>query len=187
MATFNASVTASSDDAQESSGTMNLTATTLNANFTTHITGMRFLSVTIPQGATIDSATITVYLTSTTYDDPDINIKGEAADNPGTFTTANNNITNRTKTTASVNWTATGIGTGNKTSPDIAAVIQEITDRSGWASGNALVIFFTGNNSSSAIRWASADSANPTAQLDVTYTTSTGITLKADHYRKLLA
>lgn len=186
MPTFTASVNASSDDAQESSGTMNLTATTLNANFTTHISGMRFLNVTIPQGATITAATLDIYLTSTSYDDPDVNIRGEDADNPGTFTSTTNNISNRAMTTATVNWIASTLGTGTKTSPDISSIVQEIVDRSGWASGNAMVIFINGNNSASLLRWSSADGANPTPTLTVTYSTSTGITLKADHYRKLL-
>ena len=42
MTTFTTAVAASSDDAQETSGTVNLTATVLNANSTAQITALRF-------------------------------------------------------------------------------------------------------------------------------------------------
>ncbi len=186
MPTFTASVNASSDDAQESSGTMNLTGTALNANATTQISGMRFTGVTIPPGSSIETATLELYLSSGQYDDPDVTIYGQAADDAATFTTTTNDISSRPSTTAAVVWTESGIGTGARSTPDLASVVGEIVGRAGWASGNALVVFIQGNSSSSALRWAAEDGASASAVLSVTYSTSTGITLKADHYRKLL-
>ena len=72
--------------------------------------GLRFQNIDIEPAAVIEQA----YLTFTTYADynPGINeadiniaIHGIAGDNTPTFTTVNNDISNRTKTTASATWT----------------------------------------------------------------------------------
>ena len=52
MTTFTASVAASSDDAQESGGTVLIDGTNLNANAATQISAVRFQNVTIPPGST---------------------------------------------------------------------------------------------------------------------------------------
>jgi len=59
-------------------------------------------------------------------------------------------ISSRPRTTAEVwwtppPWTAVGeVGPGQQT-PNIAPVIQEITDRAGWTEGNAIVLIVTGD------------------------------------------
>lgn len=184
MAEFTASVAASEDDAQESAGTMALSASVLNANATTQSSGMRFTDVTIPPGSAITAATLDLYLVTGSYDDPDVTIRGEDTDDAAAFSETDDDITGRDTTAASVTWTASNVGTGTRTTPDFAAVVQEIVDRPGWASGNALVVLIAGNSSSSALRWASFDSANPPAELNVTYTPPGGVAAKAMHLRR---
>mgnify|MGYP001399908884 CR=1 FL=1 len=152
MPTYTASIAASTDDADQAAGTVSLTGTTINVNGTGQYGGLRFTGVTIPQGATIDSATLDVEIISTTYDDPDLTIYAEATDDAATFASSSNNISGRTSTTATVTWTATAIGAGVKTSPSIAAIIQEIVNRPGWVSGNNIAIIINANSSASFFR-----------------------------------
>src|SRR5690606_2962341 len=81
-----------------------------------------------------------------------LTINGQAADNPGTFTSANNNISGRTTTTSSVSWalnnTTNWVAEQVRASPDIATIVKEIVDRSNWESGNSLALIVTGNSTS---------------------------------------
>ena len=99
--------------------------------------GLRFPSVAIDQGATILSATLGFNVTSRAGS-PDIDWHGVDADNQGQFA---NSVGQRprdaTKTTAFTNFTASG--TGARTI-DVTAIVQEIVDRAGWVSGNAIAL-----------------------------------------------
>jgi hypothetical protein len=175
MATFSATITASADDAQEAGGTVTIDGGALNANSTTGYTGMRFQNVTIPAGSTINTATLNVYLTSGSFDDPDITIYAEDTDDAAAFTTSANNLSSRTPTTANTVWNAASIGTGVKTSPDFAAVIQEIIDRGGWTSGNDIAILYVGNDASSLMRIRAYDAGGGDyATLNIDYTPGGG-------------
>lgn len=114
------------------------------------IIGVRMPNVVVPQGATIAHA----YLRFIAQDDytagtHDCTITGEDADNAAQFTpgTGNANISGRTPTTATVAWGIPAIYWRDLVStPDIAAIVQEIVDRGGWASGNAMSFKFTGSD-----------------------------------------
>ena len=143
MTTLNLQVSASSDDAREASGgAVSITATVMTMNSGSAWIGWRFLNVTIPQAAVINSATFQPYVDSTASDDPDGDLYANDVDNAATFTTASNNISSRALTTAKTNWTATGVGAGFVSAPAVTAVVQEIIDRGSWASGNALAILY---------------------------------------------
>ncbi|MEM1320485.1 MAG: T9SS type A sorting domain-containing protein [Bacteroidota bacterium] len=111
--------------------------------------GMRFQNIFIPQGATIDSAYIIVYSheAKTPEDVARITIAGEATDHTETFTETEL-ITARPQTSASLLWEvneAWGLWTPHRT-PDLKDIVQEIVDRGGWQSGNALSFFFLGED-----------------------------------------
>ena len=91
---------------------------------------------------TIDSCTIQLN-NSFGNDDPEMDIDGEDVDDASTFTTSNNDITNRTRTTAQVTWTETDTGTGWVTSAELKTIAQEISDRPSFA-GDGLVFILTG-------------------------------------------
>lgn len=169
MTTLTRSVSASSDDAQETGGTMNLAATNLNANSASQTIGLRFTNITIPAGSTINSASLTVNVVSTTYDDPNLTLRGSGEADTTTFTSTTNDITDRWKTSAAVSWNASNIGAGAKTSPDLAALISEIVAIPGWASGNDMNIYLAGN-SGSAFRIDSYDNGSNAPQLTIHYT-----------------
>jgi len=71
---------------------------------TAQTVGMRFTTINIPQGATIDSAYIQFTVDETDTETTNLTIKGHDVDNSSTFTTTNKDISNRTPTTASVAW-----------------------------------------------------------------------------------
>jgi MSHA biogenesis protein MshQ len=103
---------------------------------------LRFTNVTIPSGATIDSAYLEVVCNLAQATTVRTNVFGEDADNPAA-PTSSADFLGRTLTTEVVLWS-----TGNwaldsvNDSPDLAAVIQEIVDRGGWASGQAMQLFW---------------------------------------------
>lgn len=122
--------------------------------------GGRFTNVTIPQGSTIDLAYLTIRCRSATSGTT-VNsyISAEDVDNPATFADDATAFDNRyaARTTAQVAWDNIAAWTldVDYNSPEIKTVIQEIVDRAGWASGNAIVIFwedFAGRSTSGAGR-----------------------------------
>lgn len=150
--------------------------------------GLRFTNVTIPQGATILTAKV-VWVASRSSSSATVNatIRGQAADNAATFTAGGgggvSDFTTRLAalTTASVAWNAIASQTSGSSydSPDITSVVQEIVNRGGWTSGNAIVVFFLENSSSNgAARFTSgyAHGSNY-PKLVVTYSTSTNVTV----------
>ena len=110
--------------------------------------GMRFNGITIPPGATIALATIQFKVDEDTTETTTLTIRGQAADNPPTFSSSAN-VVSRTPTVASVVWSpppwpSRGATGSDQRTSNIAAVIQEIVNRQGWVSGNSLVIIITG-------------------------------------------
>jgi|GEM_PF-1973088 len=100
-------VNQSSDDAEETStGSVRLTSSILDmmSSGGNRSVGLRFRNVTIPQGATIDSAYIEFVVANSTTTSTALTIYGQDYDNPPTFSTATSNVSSRTKTSASVSW-----------------------------------------------------------------------------------
>lgn len=110
---------------------------------------LRWIGINIPQGAIINSAYIRVKSSSTqsgTVVRTDFD--GDDEDNCATYSTCAN-LWGRPRTTATVAWDGIGdwaAGTWYNTI-DIKDVVQEIINRLGWASGNALGIFWNGARS----------------------------------------
>lgn len=125
--------------------------------------GLRFTAVAIPSGATIIGAWIQFKADAVRSEATDLVFQGQAADNPATFTLADHDVSSRPRTTASANWsppawTVVGeAGPAQRTS-DLKAVIQELVDRPGWASGNAMAFIVTGTGQRTA-RTFEADAA----------------------------
>ena len=151
---FHKSTRASADDwaGPNESGAFNSSDTYYyigNLSGTASKVGLRFQSLAIPQGAVIEAAYLQPVFTGVDAGTPNILVKGVAADNaaaPADLTASNA----LTRTTASVAWSITG-GTNEGdvlNSSDISTVIQEIVDRAGWASGNALTLFLETDSAS---------------------------------------
>jgi hypothetical protein len=108
--------------------------------------GFHFPNVTIIQGATITAASLTFEsLSNYSGLGPGIDnttLYGDGVDNSAVFSTANNNISGRALTSNSV---ANPGPDGAGFSANITAIVQEIVNRGGWASGNAMSMLFIGN------------------------------------------
>jgi hypothetical protein len=124
-------------------------------------TQLRFTGVPIPAGSTINSATIDVVFDSGIEDNPSADIFAVDEDDASAATNASEAVA-KPLTSASVAWVASGLGSAPSvvTSPDFAACVQEVVDRAGWASGNALVVVFQGRTSGGGVRYARARSAD---------------------------
>jgi type IV pilus assembly protein PilY1 len=173
--TETAQVSANYDDAEElSNGTMDRTDGDLDLS--EKKVGIRFLGIDVPKGSTILSAFLEVYAdgASTENPNPTVTITGDDVDNSAQFSSTTNDITDRSDTTASVNWALGDFITDNEvqTSPDIETIVKEIVDRTGWASGNAMSFIFNDDRRTRAIESYDGD-PNQAARLTITYESNT--------------
>ena len=135
----------------------------------------RFTSVTIPVGATIDTAVASfVSFNNASGTTVYTNIYCEDADDPAQVT-SQADFVSRTMTTAFTAWDSIAAWTGGTgySTPDFTSAVQEYSDRAGRASGNAIQMFWKDDSSSvGAFRLGAAyEHASYTApQLDIDYT-----------------
>ncbi len=110
------------------------------------------------------------------------------ADSPSDFS-SDATLNERTRTAASTSWSANNTGLGWQTSPSIVAVIQEIVDRGGWASGNALVtlaIVATSNPTKSFVAESYDSNSSLAPKLDIDYTDGgSAIPIFRHHYEQM--
>ena len=146
-------VNASSDDAEQTSGAaavLNSTDLELVTDAAAQTIGMRFTGVTVPRNANVTKAYIQFTTDETGTAGTSLTIRAEASDNATTFTTATNNVSSRARTTAAATWAPAAWNVvdeagANQRTPDLSAVLREVTNRSGWASGNALAFIVNGS------------------------------------------
>jgi len=166
-----------SDDAEEAvaNGAMNLGSSDLEMTMeaTEQIIGLRFADVNIPEGAAISGAYIQ-FTTDETDDQPtNLLIEGELSPDSPTFTSADGDISSRSRTAASVAWEdipawdVVGEAGPDQQTPDLTAILSEIIGQPDWASGNAVTFFVSGTGSRNAISFN--NNANAPARLVVTF------------------
>lgn len=133
MTTTTLYVTASGDDAEEEFGQVNLAGDfpSVTENF---LSGLIFPAVPIPPGATVATALLLIVPYSVDSDTPNLTIRGEI--DPAAWSEAvEYDLTDRAKTSEGVIWNEAAVYAGAgvyATSPNLAAVIQEIIDYGGW-------------------------------------------------------
>ena len=152
MTTINKQISLGTDDCFEQDDTG------FNPNFATnkigyasgsiYDVGLRWQSLNIPQGATIISAKLSLYLV-TDVGTLVANIIGIDEDNTVTWA-ADDRPSQRTKTTATI--TANKVNWDNWTVDswidiDITNVVKEIIDRGGWSANNDLAVVIEGSGS----------------------------------------
>ena len=125
------------------------------------LTGLRFIELDIPQGATIVSAHLQFTAASPRSDggsraegsnsiSTTLLISGEASDDALPFVDQEvNNISNRSLTGSTVEWVdvpewETGASGPDQRPPDLSQIVQEIVDRAGWSAGNAMAFVISG-------------------------------------------
>lgn len=154
--TVEAVVATGTDDAEEgSSGLVYLESSDLELVYDSYnnagnqTVGLRFADLAIPAGASIIGAYVQFKVDEATLDLCHLTLRGQAADHAPTFSPVNGNLSNRPTTAASViwgpvEWPVVGEAEFGQRTPDLAAVVQEIVDRPGWNSGQALALLITG-------------------------------------------
>jgi hypothetical protein len=178
-------ITAGVDDAEErQDGSVTRTSTDIELVFSaegavagTNTVGLRFVGVPVPNGLTIVNAWVQ-------FETDEINIpgavtvtiQGQAADDAPGFVANPFNISSRPRTSASApwsppDWAIVGEQGANQRTSDIAPVIQEIVDRPGWVSGNALVLIITGTDTTQRVARAYEGRPPGAALLHVDYFT----------------
>ena len=173
VTTLTVPVAVSADDAEESAGTVALANPVLkivNRAGVNQTVGLRFTGLSIPKGATIQSASIQFQCNTKTIGAASLTIEGQAADNPATFAKTTNNISARPRTAADVAWVpapwaTVGARGPDQQTPDLTSVIQELVNRAGWGSGNAMVFIITGTG----VRTAESFNGTFAPVLSVTY------------------
>ncbi|HPC92137.1 MAG TPA: hypothetical protein P5317_07655 [Myxococcota bacterium] len=148
---------------------------------TDYAVAVRF-NLNVPQGATICSAYVQFTAEGNVSNGVmDITIDGEDVDSSVPFTTTAGSTLARTRTTASVAWSNIPQWANNQAgvaqqTPDISTVIQEIVNRSGFAQGNPVALFFVPGNTGYRRASSITDGAEA-PQLHVTYVIGTGSTV----------
>src|SRR5436190_23573129 len=111
--------------------------------------GMRFTNLSVPKDATITRAYLQFTAKETQSEATNLVLRGQAADNPATFTSATSNVSSRPRTAAQVSWAPAAWSTlgesgASQRTPELKGIVQELVNRAGWASGNAVVFIVTG-------------------------------------------
>lgn len=147
-------VRAGADDASElENGTVNRGSGDLELGSDQGIpttTGVRFTGLQIPRGAQILNAAVQFNADELDRAAATLTVRAQAADHAGGFTTTAFDVSSRPVTAAFTawsvpTWTVFGAQGPAQRTPNIASVVQEVVDRPGWASGNAIAIVITGS------------------------------------------
>ena len=153
-----------------------------NQGASPHDIGMSWDNVTIAAGSTISSATVELFMTYNSGNNSDLitRMQGFDVDDVAVFG-ATNRPSQIAQTTALVNRTYTtsgdwGVGAW-LSCDDASAIIQEIIDRGGWASGQALGVVLKDNGSALGDYWQLQDYGRNTAEaakITIVYTAGGG-------------
>ena len=157
MTTLDLQIEASSEDAnQDGTGAMNLTNVNVPVDASGDWGGLRFTD-SPPQGATIEVASLSLYLHTASNDSPHIDVYAEDSDSA------------RSRTTAFADVDADDVGVGWY-DIDVASVVQELVDRATWGSGNPIACLIDGVTSTN-LRFRAYDfDTSLAAKLHIEYT-----------------
>ena len=149
-------IAAGPDDAEErASGAIDMVSSDLELMIdgsTQRAVGLRFTPLAIPRGVNVTRAYLVLKAAGLQSEPTTLTILGQAIDDAPAFTSTAGSLSARmtaqAATTARVTWADippwTTLGALHET-PDLAGVVQEIVNRPGWQSGNALVILINGS------------------------------------------
>ena len=132
---------------------------------------MRFRNIAVPRGAVIESAYVQFQADEKDSEPTTLSIAAHAVDNASTPSTRRGALSRLTTTTASVEWSpppwrSVGEAGSKQRTSDLAPVIQEIVDRGGWRSGNALALVVTGTGVRTAESYNGISSAAPRLHIE---------------------
>ena len=110
--------------------------------------GLRFNNVEVPRGADIKRAYIKFKADETDREAIRVRVWAEDTNDAAKFSDSKRNLSKRSKTSASVrwqldSWKKRGERGSKQRTPDLRNVVEEVTKRKGWDSGNSMVFLIS--------------------------------------------
>ncbi|MCB9150193.1 MAG: hypothetical protein H6641_15665 [Caldilineaceae bacterium] len=175
MATFELRLQASGDDVEETVSTGSVAETGLTLDIGREHIALWFDNVTIDQGSTISAAYIEFVANATDSAALTLDVFFQDSDDAPALSTSDFDVSGRTARTTVTEWTPAAWTNGFPyQTADLAAALQEVVDRPGWASGNAICVIIDGDGGSLRRRAKSFDTdSGAAALLHVDYVSST--------------
>lgn len=181
------------DDAYEVNGVVNTNSSQIRVSqgTSTVISGYRYQQINIPRGATITNAYLRFTSRQLNTSATSINIRGELIGDSQPFSTSNDDISSRTRTSNELNWDIENdfpLSNDTVRTPEFISIIQEIVDQSTWCGKSAMSIIVEANSvDGSSDRRAKAfeDGTGSSPQLVISYddTTASGCVRGSANYQ----
>ncbi|MBN1378660.1 MAG: VWA domain-containing protein [Gammaproteobacteria bacterium] len=165
---FSAQIMRSTNDAEEASNGANYVDNAV-VKMGTNTLALRFEGINLPQGSEIEQARITLRAESDyTTGSSTHTITGELSTNANPFGQTQNDIRDRAKTSAAINWTIPDTIGDNAyfDTADVSPVVQEIVNQATWQKDSPLALFISSSTKNRDIR-SFDDAASNSARLTV--------------------
>jgi hypothetical protein len=164
-------VAAGNDDAEEkiNTGAMDIGSSDLELirESSDQLVGLRFANISIPKGATINSAYIQFTVDETDDEPTTLVFHGELSTDAAPYSTTAFDISQRERTADSIlwsdipAWTSVDAAGPDQQTPDLTALISELINQDNWEAGNALAFIISGNGKRTAVSQNKSQSAAP--------------------------
>ncbi|MCP4000421.1 MAG: fibronectin type III domain-containing protein, partial [Gammaproteobacteria bacterium] len=166
-----------SDDAEEGEdGSIQLNSSDLelvaDSGAGLQTVGIRFAGIEIPQGVQIARAYIEFEADETSSAPATLTITAQDSDNAATFTSAAYDISSRLTVPDEVVWdniSAWETVNEKHQTPDLSRVVQDVINRGGWISGNAMVFIINGTGVRTAESLNGERQAAPTLYIEYNF------------------
>lgn len=133
-----------------------------------YLTGLRY-DICIPQGATIDAATVTFVADEADTRATTLTLVAHDVGDAPAFSTTDADLSSRPTTSSSAQWSPPVWGVGDTSdSADIASVIAEVTGRADWSGCGHIALVISGSGDREAISYETNSALAP--RLSVTWT-----------------
>ncbi|MFQ5689937.1 MAG: hypothetical protein ACE5HQ_06675 [Gemmatimonadota bacterium] len=114
------------------------------------LVGLRFRDIPIARGEEIRHAHLQFTVDEPSTEPTELILQAELAGDPAPFGGAQGDLSSRPRTMARVRWRpepwmTVGESSGKQRSPDLSALIREVTARPDWRAGHALVLLIRGS------------------------------------------
>jgi hypothetical protein len=129
------------------------------------LVGMRF-ALAVPRGAVIHAATLRFTVDEVSTGSASLHISGELSPDSAAFSDADFDLSRRTRTAASVDWSPTewtvvGESDAAQTTPELGSVVEELVNQSAWVGGNHITLFIEGSGERTAESYDGAAGSAP--------------------------
>jgi hypothetical protein len=138
------------------------------------VVGLRFPGVTVPSGAFIVQAWVQFQTDEVSTGSALLTIEGDETPQAPVFTTATDGLSARPRTAAAVAWSPAAWSVVGEQGPaqrttDLAPVLQELVSAPTWASGDPVVLLFTGSGRRTAEAHDGLPAAAPLLHVEYTF------------------